>query len=679
MAVLGITAVGGGIGQAVLHALRFTTPRVKTIGMDARAMSPGLYWADTAYLIPVFANENAYVRRLLEIVDREAVDLLIPGLDPELPILACHRERFLHQGCEIVVGSPEAIRLCRDKHACHEFCRQRGLPFIKTYLLAEAQAQSNELSFPVIVKPRDGSASAGAQLCRDAEELRAMPVDERTIVQSYLPPDDRASNLDYGSQPRYLDQSNEISCQYFVGPSGKVLGRFASVNRLKNGVPIEIVPDPDSPALDAGAPIVEGLVEKGLQGPINLQGRLTRDGVLFFETNARFTGITATRATFGYREVEAAIWAFCAKDEQQASKRLQYHPGNVAMRYVASMMVPQSSVQAVARTANEDPVSFKPAPRIPGCVLVTGASGYIGAALVARLLAVPEINEVRVAVRDQLRGNELSRSLTDCSRLRIVLGELPVSPWSVEGAEVIIHAAAIRHADDPLAFFRINSEGVGRLLEATRLAGVRLFVYLSSQSVYGLQNKPPWTENMPARPETPYALSKRLGESVCLSGEWDIPEVTVLRIARTYGLGRFMRWSELPHKFSLLASQERPLPILENGENKVDLLHIRDLTEAVLKACVLPLSGTRRTIINVGGGDPVSVSHLSHLCQTIAAESGLHVPASEHFPSSHGNKHNKRDIGMDIALAKSTLDWTPSIVLKEGLFELFRNAPKNLS
>ena len=641
-------------------------------------MSPGLYWTDAAYLTPVFANENAYIHRLLEIVDQEAVDLLIPGLDPELPILARHRERFLRQGCEIVVGSPEAVRLCRDKHVCHEFCRQRSLPFIQTYLLGEAKAQSRELTYPVIVKPRDGSASVGARLCRDADELHAMLADDMMIVQHYLPPDERELDFKHGSGPLRLDQSNEISCQYFVGPSGKVLGRFASVNRLKNGVPIEIVPDPDSPALDAGSPIVEALIKKGLRGPINLQGRLTRDGVLFFETNARFTGITATRAAFGYREVEAAIWAFCMKDERQASKRLQYHPGNVAMRYVASMIVPQKSVQEVARTSNGKSACVKVAPRMPGCVLVTGASGYIGAALVDRLLAVPEIHEVRAAVRDQLRGAELSSSLADNSRLRIVLGELPASPWCLEGADVVIHAAAIRHAEDPLSFFRTNSEGVAGLLEAAQLAGVRRIVYLSSQSVYGLQSKPPWTESMPARPETPYALSKRLGESVCLSGEWDIPEVAVLRIARAYGLGRFMRWSELPHKFPLLALQERPLPIHEKGARKVDLLHIRDLVDAVFKACVQPLPDSQRTILNVGSGSPVSATQLASLCHTIAAEMGLSVPAIEHLASA-GDKHSlNRDIGMDNTLARATLNWTPLVGLKEGLLELFQAASRNL-
>lgn len=667
------------MGQAVLHALRFANPRVQTVGMDARPMSPGLYWTDAAYLTPFFANESAYLQRLLEICDREAIDLLIPGLDPELPILARHRQQFLRRGCEVMVSHPEAIGLCQDKHACYEFCRQRNLPFITTYLLAEAQARSDELTYPVIVKPREGSASVGAYLCRDAGELHAISPDDMLVVQSYLPPDARALDLHCGSGPMRLDQSHEISCQYFVGPSGKVLGRFASVNRLKNGVPIEIVPDPESSALDAGSPIVEALVAKGLRGPINLQGRLTADGVRFFETNARFTGITATRAALGYREVEAAIWAFCEKDERQARKRLQYHPGNVALRYVAYMIVPRESVQRVAGTLNRTSACVKASPPMPECVLVTGASGYIGATVVARLLGVPGIKEVRAAVRDERHGAELSGSLEDNSRLKIVLGELPASPWSVDGAEVVIHAAAIRAAEDTLVFFRTNSEGVGRLLEAAQRGGVRRFVYLSSQSVYGLQREPPWTENMPARPETPYALSKWLGESVCLSGEWKVPEVAVLRIARAYGWGRFMRWNELPHKFSLLASRQRPLPIYDKGKTKVDLLHIRDLGDAVFKACIRPLPDSQRMILNIGSGQPVSVAQLSRLCQTIAAERGLQVPANEQFSSSHDKESLNRDFGMDTTLAKTTLDWTPSIRLEEGLLELFQAAAKNLS
>jgi carbamoylphosphate synthase large subunit len=135
MITIGVTAVGGGVGQSVLRALSHSHLKVRIVGLDIGPMSAGLYWVDSAYLVPPANFERDYLKRLLTICAQEGIDVLIPGSDPELQPLARNQTLFSDQGCKVIVGSFEVVQICRDKRRLYEFCRERNLPFIKTYSL----------------------------------------------------------------------------------------------------------------------------------------------------------------------------------------------------------------------------------------------------------------------------------------------------------------------------------------------------------------------------------------------------------------------------------------------------------------------------------------------------------------------------------------------------------------
>ncbi len=678
MITLGVTAAGGGIGQSVLQSLKNTELNIRRIGMDVRPMSLGLYWTDSAYLVPPVSEQDSYIKKLIDICIQEHLDILIPGLDLELPSLSLYQNHFLKLGCKVVVSSPEVIKLCRDKYLFYKFCKERNLPFVTTYKLKEAQAHINKLTFPIIVKPHDGSASVGTYLCYDAKKLLNISPEEELIVQTYLPPKEiKLANKDKLKSGQ-IDQSNEISLQFFISPSGKILGKFASINRLKLGVPIEIIPDQNSPAIEAGLPIVSALISKGLRGPINLQGRVTPNGVYFFEANPRFTGITGLRALFGYREVEAAIWSFVIGQEQEANKCLSYIPGYVGMRYVANAIVPAESVKKITLATKKESSFSNTLQDKTKNILVTGASGYIGSNIVAHLLSSPDIHEVKAAVRSESKGSELVNLLGNPKKLKIVVGELPENIWPLDDVDIVIHTAAIRQLTDPTnpsEFFSVNSSSVHPLIKAMHNAGVKQLIYLSSQAVYGIQRPPLWSEALSAQPDTSYGLSKWMGELVCLNSGWKVPQTIILRLARVYGFGNFMRWDELPHKFSLLASQGQPLSVYSQGKEEIDLLHIQDLTNSINKICKQSLPGYQNLILNIGSGHTISVLHLANLCQTISKEMGLKVPTIKYF--NDGTKEIYRTWGMDIRRAKTHLNWEPNCSLKDGLTGLFNALLKN--
>jgi len=581
---VGITGVGGGVGQAVIRSLKYGTLATRVVGMNTRCMAPGFYWANAAYLVPPARDEDAYITRLLEICASELIDVLIPGLDVELIPLARHKDKFSALGCTVIVSSLKVVELCRDKQAFYEFCKTQNLPFVTTFSLSDARSHIHVLSFPVIVKPKSGMASVGVRLINNADELFQIPLSDHLIVQPYISSGNSGMIITNNEdQIGQLDQANEISAQFFIGPSGKSLGSFVSINRLKDGVPMEIVPLRESHAISEGEKIVAALASLGLRGPINLQGKLTPEGVRFFEANARFTGITGVRAALGYREVEAAIRAFVMNQEQEAVHYLSYSPDFLATRYVDETIIPAKRVKSVNENHIQENYS---ASKMPKRIFISGASGYIGINLLNVLLNNPEVEEVRAGLRNESKGRLLGDLFEKSTKLKIVYGDLIQSSWLMDGIETVIHLAACRpstlHPDHSAEPFLINSEGTRILLEAARRAGVSRIIYLSSQAVYGTRHIPLWGESLPLQPETPYGLSKWIGELLCVNESTDTLQSIVLRIARVYGLGHFMRWDEMPHKFASLTLKGQPLPLFAGGNQQLDFIHIRDLCNAII-------------------------------------------------------------------------------------------------
>ena len=146
-------------------------------------------------------------------------------------------------------------------------------------------------------------------------------------------------------------------------------------------------------------------------------------------------------------------------------------------------------------------------------VLVTGASGFVGRAVVARLAA--DGREVIAASRSPFAS--VPPGVAHC-RMN-TLGSIADPLTEYCPADVVVHAAARVHvmhdsADDPLAMFReVNVEGTLAIARQTRLAGARRLVYLSSIKVLGEESQlgQPLDANSPPAPVDPYGVSKLRG------------------------------------------------------------------------------------------------------------------------------------------------------------------------
>ena len=150
--------------------------------------------------------------------------------------------------------------------------------------------------------------------------------------------------------------------------------------------------------------------------------------------------------------------------------------------------------------------------------LVTGGAGFIGSHIVMRL--VHEGAVVRVV--DNLSTGQIQRLDRVRSAIEWVQGDLAdeaVAKNVVDGMDFVVHQAAVpsvqRSLSDPLGTNQANVVGTLNLLESSRRAGIRRFVYAASSSAYGDTEVLPKHEDMPPNPMSPYALQKFVGERYC--------------------------------------------------------------------------------------------------------------------------------------------------------------------
>ena len=143
------------------------------VACDADPTAPSMALADRAVVVPR-VDELGYVDALIAVCAREAIDLLVPVLETELPLLAARRTEFEAVGTIVLVSSSEVIATCHDKLASAAALAGWGIRSPRTFtsLAAAADAVRNgELAFPVLVKPRFGVGSIGIQRADDPADL----------------------------------------------------------------------------------------------------------------------------------------------------------------------------------------------------------------------------------------------------------------------------------------------------------------------------------------------------------------------------------------------------------------------------------------------------------------------------------------------------------------------------
>ena len=146
----------------------------KILAADNQLTAPAMVDADIAIQVPSIYDEG-YIPTLKKLVHEHEIDAIISLNDLELPILAQHREELEAEGTKIIVSDTRVIDIAFDKHKTFNFFKDLGIGTPKTYLTIDEALiaiGNGEINYPVIVKPRWGSASIAVDIAANEDELK---------------------------------------------------------------------------------------------------------------------------------------------------------------------------------------------------------------------------------------------------------------------------------------------------------------------------------------------------------------------------------------------------------------------------------------------------------------------------------------------------------------------------
>jgi len=302
-------------------------------------------------------------------------------------------------------------------------------------------------------------------------------------------------------------------------------------------------------------------------------------------------------------------------------------------------------------------------------VVVTGAAGFIGSQLSERLVERgdrvvgldnldpfydPAIKRRNVAGLERSGSFELVEGdIRDRDLVRRLLG--------AQKPDSIVHLAALAGVrpslKDPVRYHDVNCTGTAVLLEEARSAGISRFVFGSSSSVYGGNERVPFHEDDDVgRPVSPYAATKRSNELTChtfhhLYGM----DIAALRFFTVYGPRQ--RPEMAIHKFVRCVDQGEPLPLFGDGSSERDYTYIDDILDGVIKAHDKH-RGFR--IYNLGESATISLKELvAAIGRAMGAE-----PRVDWQPEQPGDVPRTH---ADIRRAREELGYDPQVDLVSGL------------
>jgi UDP-glucose 4-epimerase len=282
-------------------------------------------------------------------------------------------------------------------------------------------------------------------------------------------------------------------------------------------------------------------------------------------------------------------------------------------------------------------------------VLVTGAGGYVGSAVVRALLATSH-EPVAMAHRGTERippGVEIRPAdLLDAGSLEA----------AVTGVDAICHLAGLTRGreswDHPLDYFEVNAGGTVELMRAMESAGVAKLVFTSTGAIYGTPEQQPMDEDLPDDPGSPYASSKAAAEAVVA---WEARRrrlpVAVLRLFNAAGRADPDPTRIIPRVLAAAAGESGEFGINGDGGAVRDYLHVDDAAEAFVAALEhLPPAGEARRY-NIGSGIGSSILDVVAAAERVT---GRPVPVRHNPPAAEPPV-----LVCDRTRAASELHWKP--------------------
>jgi carbamoyl-phosphate synthase large subunit len=255
--------------QCFKKAARKLNIQSDIIAADCQGTAPALYFADKKEIVPKIGDPG-YLDKIIELCNQDDIALIVPTIDTELLLLAKYKEKIENETrAKLLISDLNVVEICRDKVKTQSFLEKHR--FLAPKMLTDDElANTDQIRFPLFIKPKDGSSSIQAYKVHNAYELALYRrVVKSPIVQEFIEGEEYTIDafMDFQSNVitvvprlRLAVRSGEIS-------KGKIVKDRAIINETKK-------------LLEILRPI----------GHITIQCIKTRRGIEFIEINPRFGG-----------------------------------------------------------------------------------------------------------------------------------------------------------------------------------------------------------------------------------------------------------------------------------------------------------------------------------------------------------------------------------------------------
>lgn len=313
-------------------------------------------------------------------------------------------------------------------------------------------------------------------------------------------------------------------------------------------------------------------------------------------------------------------------------------------------------------------------------ILVTGGAGFIGSHLSERLLK--EGNKVLVIdsfnnyYDPAIKRNNVEEVKKTCIENNIPLNNYKVFEGDIRDNEFlkevfsnkidsIMHLAAMAGVrpsiEDPSLYYDVNITGTVNLLERCRETGVKQFVFASSSSVYGNNEKVPFAESDRVdNPISPYAATKKSGELLCHTYHHLFNmNIACLRFFTVYGPRQ--RPDLAINKFTSLILDDKEIPFYGDGSTSRDYTYVEDIVDGIIRS--IDYINTDKEIFevfNIGGDKTVS---LMEMVETIEEVLGKKARLNR-LPMQPGDVNRTC---ADIKYSSETIGYKPKTTFKDGI------------
>lgn len=302
--------------------------------------------------------------------------------------------------------------------------------------------------------------------------------------------------------------------------------------------------------------------------------------------------------------------------------------------------------------------------------LITGGCGFIGTALIGRILEHKPQATIRVLDNLSMGTREDLESIHGSESVELIVGDIrdaEVCLLATKGVDVIVHLAANTgvgpSVEDPMADMETNVRGTLNMLEAARTREVERFIFASSGAPVG-EVEPPIHEELAARPVSPYGASKLAGEGYCSAYYRSFGVRTIaLRFGNVYGPGS-RRKSSVVAKFIKQTLAGKASEIYGDGTQTRDFIYIEDLLRAIFKAADLQNEAKAwGEVFQIATNREHTLNELVKILEKELKRQGVFLETKYGSPRLGDVKRNYSDTSK----AAKVLGWVPQINLEEGI------------